>query len=354
MDKKKTKSSNKLYNRITILCFFFLLLSLLITTIIFVLILISPLGHYLKGGVIAHMVITVAIIFLISTLLSTAIFYLLSKRIFSPLTELSEKSMLVAKGDFNVQVNVENVIPELQQTLINFNKMVKELDKVETLSNTFINNVSHEFKTPLSTIRSYVNILENSDLSKDERDLYLNKINESIETLSNLISNVLKISKLDNESIKIEKSNYRLDEQIRQCILKFEDQLNKKNINLEIELEDSVINADEEMLNQVWINIISNALKFTPNEGTISISLKQTEELIITISDSGIGMDEETLKYIFDRFYQGETSHNKDGNGLGLAIAKRIIELHEGTIKASSTLNHGSTFEVILPIALID
>ena len=211
-------------------------------------------------------------------MISTSVLYFFSKKILAPLTDLSNKSMEVAKGNFKVSVEVDSAIPELQATLENFNFMINELNRVETLSSDFINNVSHEFKTPLSVIRSYVNIIENNDLSNEEKKEYLKKINESIDNLSSLISNILQISKLDNQQIHLNKNKFRLDEQIRQSILQFSEPIEKKNLNLDIDLDDTYIYADEKLLYQVWTNIISNAIKYTPAEGTISVSLKQKEQ----------------------------------------------------------------------------
>ena len=346
---KKNKKASELYLRITFLCFSTLLLAILLTIIITIGLFLTPLGDFLRSGIITRTVFFIGIIYIISAMIATSILYFFSKKILAPLTELSDKSMEVAKGNFKVSVNVDTAIPELQSTLKNFNFMINELNRVETLSNDFINNVSHEFKTPLSVIRSYINIIENTDVSNEEKKEYLNKINESIDNLSSLISNILQISKLDNQQIHLNKNKFRLDEQIRQSILQFSEPIENKNLNLDIELDDAYINADEKLLNQVWTNIISNAIKYTPNEGTISISLIQEEQLIVKISDTGEGMSEETLSKIFERFYQGETSHNQEGNGLGLSIVKRIVTLHDGNINVESKLKEGSTFTIYLP-----
>lgn len=347
---KKNKKVLDLHSRITFLCFSTLLLAILLTIIITIGLLLTPLGKLLINHTITRTFLSIGIIYIISAMISTSVLYFFSKKILAPLTDLSNKSMEVAKGNFKVSVEVDSAIPELQATLENFNFMINELNRVETLSSDFINNVSHEFKTPLSVIRSYVNIIENNDLSNEEKKEYLKKINESIDNLSSLISNILQISKLDNQQIHLNKNKFRLDEQIRQSILQFSEPIEKKNLNLDIDLDDTYIYADEKLLNQVWTNIISNAIKYTPAEGTISVSLIQKEQLIVKISDTGEGMPEEMLSKIFEKFYQGETSHNHEGNGLGLSIVKRIVTLHNGSINVESKPKEGTTFYIYLPI----
>ena len=350
MKKEEEKLSNRLYLRFT-----FLLLALFFCILLFIFILMSILLLTPIGRLAMHGLGSITIVFLLCsyaavTFISCFISFFYLKKIFRPLIELSSKSMKVAQGDFNVSVREDSTLPELQQTLINFNIMVKELSKVETLSNDFVSNVSHEFKTPLSVIRSNVNILQNAALDELEKQKCLSVINDSVEKLSTLISNVLKICKLDTQEVKTEISSYRLDEQLRQLILSFADELERKNINLDLSLDDCIIENDKDLLNQVWTNILSNAIKFSNDNGTIAVELKLlANEISVKISDDGIGMDEETKKHVFDRFYQGDTSHARDGNGLGLTIVGKVVRLCQGHINVESKLNKGSTFTVSLP-----
>ena len=226
--------------------------------------------------------------------------------------------------------------------------MVEKLNKVETFSNDFITNVSHEFKTPLSVIRSNINIIEESNLNEEEMKKCFSQINISIDKMTTLVSNVLKISKLDNNGVKLNKKNYRLDEQIRQCILSFNDEIDKKDISFDIMLEECIIYADENILEQVWLNLIGNAIKFSHKGGQIKIRLKNKDKIKVLIEDYGIGMSEETKERIFDRFYQGETSHNSQGNGLGLTIVNKIIKLCEGEIYVDSEINKFTRFTIFL------
>lgn len=340
------KSSNRLYLRFSFLILLFFFIVLLIVAIILGLILLSPFSNLLIRGFVSTTIITLVSIYLASAIVSSFMSYFFGKKILKPIAELSNKSMKVARGDFSVKLEEKSFIPAIEQTLKNFNVMVEELSKVETLSNDFISNVSHEFKTPLSVIRSNVNILQNTELNEEERKKCLNAINQSTEKLSTLVSNVLKISKLDNQNIKLEKKAFRLDEQLRKCILNFSDKLEEKNIELDIDLEDCILNSDEDLLNQVWINLLSNAIKFSHQNGTIKVSLRTQKNIEVTIEDNGEGMSEETKKHIFDRFYQGETSHSKEGNGLGLTIVCKILKVCNASIQVHSVLGKGTAFVV--------
>ena len=343
-DEKKYK--NKLYFRITLFIFGTFIAIILMTSLILLLFLITPLAKFLIRGFTSMSLIILISTFSACLILGGFLCFILLRRILSPLVELSNKSILVAKGDFNIKVLEESSLPELQELLQNFNIMVKELSKVETLSNDFISNVSHEFKTPLAIIRSNVNILENTTLTEEEKKSCLKKINVSTEKLSSLISNVLKLSKLDNQTISLVNTPFRLDEQIRKSILNHSLQLEEKNIELDLNLDECIIDADEEFLAPVWDNLISNAIKFSSNNGIIGIDLKtlDNKDIKVVIWDNGIGMTEETQKHVFDRFYQGETSHIKEGNGLGMAIVAKILKVYNASITCESKLSKGTRF----------
>ena len=224
--------------------------------------------------------------------------------------------------------------------------MVKELNKIETLSNDFVSNVSHEFKTPLSVIRSNINILESPSISEEEKQKSMDMINTSIDNISTLVSNVLKISRLDNKNVKVEKKFFRLDEQIRMCIVNLTDRIEEKHLDLDIDLEECILYSDEMLLSHVWDNLLSNAIKYSYENSTIGVYLQIKKEVVVTIVDHGCGMDEETKKHIFERFYQGETSHNKEGNGLGLTIVTKILQLCNAEIEVESEVNKGSKFTI--------
>jgi len=340
------KYTNRLYFRITLLIFGTFIAIVLMTLLILLLFLLTPLSKFLILGFTSMTLVILISTFSACLILGSFLCYVLIKKILSPIVDLSNKSILVAQGDFNIKVLEESSLPELQELLHNFNIMVNELSKVETLSSDFVSNVSHEFKTPLAIIRSNVNILQNTSLTDEEKEACLKKIDASTEKLSSLISNVLKLSKLDNQTITLINKPFRLDEQLRKCLLNQTIRLEEKNIELDLDLDECYIDADEEFLAPVWDNLISNAIKFSPNNGVIGIDLKTLEnnDIQVMIWDHGIGMTEETQRHIFDRFYQGETSHIKEGNGLGMTIVSKILKVYNATISIESKLSKGTKF----------
>ncbi len=293
------------------------------------------------------------IIFLLflSVIIGTAISLFVAKKILSPITRFSEATYEVAKGNFSIQIDEDSPVTEIQDLAKNFNLMVHELSSIETLRNDFIVNVSHEFKTPIATIEGYATLLQGDSLSQVEYMEYTRMIIHSAKQLNALSSNILNLSKLENQEIVLEKTLFRLDEQIRQGVLMLEPEWNLKNIELQIDLIKTDFYGNEGLLMQVWLNLIGNAIKFTPENGLIQISLiKEEENMIFKIVDTGVGIDDFVIDHIFDKFYQGDLARKTEGNGLGLALVKRIVDLSKGRIKVESSLNKGSTFLVILPI----
>lgn len=275
------------------------------------------------------------------------------KTFFSPLNTLSQGAKAVSQGDFSVYikpVHSANKRDYMDSMFEDFNRMVQELGSIETLKNDFVSDVSHELKTPLAIIQNYVTLLKDETLTYDQRHNYLNTISEATQKLSHLISNILRLNKLENQVITQPFEEYDVCRQLSDCILSFESILITKDIDICIDIEDkAVIYSDQELLEVVWNNIISNAIKFTAPKGTIEI--KQTsnaESITVSIRDSGCGMKEETIKHIFDKFYQGDTSHSGEGNGLGLALTYRIIEKMGGEISVISKQTEGTTFFVRL------
>ncbi|MDO4363543.1 MAG: HAMP domain-containing sensor histidine kinase [Clostridia bacterium] len=270
-----------------------------------------------------------------------------------PTKEFANASEKVIHGDYSVRIDMDNLrLGSLEFINIadNFNIMVEQLGKVDSLSNDFIANVSHEMKTPLAVIQSYSTLLQNSDLSEEERQEYLNKIFSSTQQLSTLVSNILKLNKIENNQPDIKKERYNLTSQLSQCLLDLENLWEEKNLNIEFDVEDDLyINSDEELMKIVWSNLFSNAIKFTPAEGTISVKSEQIGNRIdITVKDSGCGMTEDTKEHIFEKFYQGDTSHSEKGNGLGLALVKKIIDLTGSDIEVQSEPNKGTAFTISL------
>ncbi len=255
---------------------------------------------------------------------------------FNPIKDLLDVTNRVAHGDFSVQLN-------------HFNVMVNELDKNKTLKSDFVSNVSHEFKTPLANIKGRAELIKNCE-DRAQITEYCDDIIDAVSNLTTLTSNILRLSKLENHAI-LQPNDFRLDEQIRQAIIVLENKWTEKNINLNIDLDEVTIFYDESLFGQVWQNLISNAIKFTDNDGEINIMLKKyDDEAIFTIRDNGIGMSDEVKSHIFEKFYQGDLSRAREGNGLGLALVKKILDNSLCRIDVESKEGVGTAFTVHIPI----
>lgn len=286
---------------------------------------------------------------IISIVIGTFFSKLISHHAFHSFIEISEATQEVAKGNFDVCLDENIPIKEAKNMAQNFNKMTKELSQTEIFRNDFISNVSHEFKTPLAAIEGYATLLQNKNISEEKRDLYIQKIIFNTKRLSKLTGNILELSFLEHQSIESGIITFSLDEQIRECILSLEEKWSNKNLNLEINLEEITYRGNKELLYDVWENLIANAIKFTQDHGTIFIKAKENNNKIeISIEDTGIGIKEDEIPRIFEKFYQAESSHSNEGNGLGLALVKQIVELHQGEIKVTSTPQKGASFKIYL------
>lgn len=289
------------------------------------------------------------VIWVLCLILSSVTIYFLITQLFEPLKKISSALKKVSKGDYSIQLDYSGNIEEFQYTINNFNKMVRELDSVEMLRNDFIANVSHEFKTPLSSVTGYVTLLQDPELTESEKDEYIQKIFFNINKLNSLTENILLLSKLENQNTLPEPVTYRLDEQIREAIVLLEPRWSAKRIQLDIDLPELKWKGQRSLMLQVWINLISNAIKFSETGGEISVNLKRKNGSVrVTVSDNGIGMSEETQAHIFDKFYQGDTSRRSQGNGLGLALCSEILGRCGGKIYVRSESGEGSVFMVVL------
>lgn len=288
---------------------------------------------------------------LTSVLFGSAISLFVIHHALNPILELSKAMQKVARGDYTVTLEPKHHKGEIRDLYQNFNQMVRELNSTETLHSDFISNVSHEFKTPLSAISGYAMLLQDDSLSAEERNEYIDTIIQSAKELSKMTGNVLQLSHLENESIICEKKYFRVDEQLRQVILRMEPVWASKNHVLNPELDRITWYGNQELTSHIWNNLMDNAIKFTPAGGEINITAHvEGNWLAVTFQDTGIGMTPEVQTHIFDKFYQGDTSHKKKGNGLGLALVRKIVTLYGGSIQLESYPDYGSTFKVLLPM----
>lgn len=277
----------------------------------------------------------------------------------NPLHEMAEATKKVSEGDFSVYVptlHTSDKLDYLDIMIIDFNKMVEELGSIETLKTDFVSNVSHEMKTPIAIIKNYAEMLQMERITEEQRKEYAKSVENAATRLSDLIGNILKLNKLENQRITPDIEVYDVCRQLCECILQFEESWDEKEIELETEMEDvAMIRADASLVELVWNNLLSNAVKFTEQGGRVTVSQASDEKhIIISVSDNGCGMSRESMGRIFDKFYQGDTSHSKEGNGLGLALVQRVLELMDGDIQVVSEEGRGSTFTVVLPAAGID
>lgn len=293
----------------------------------------------------------ILLILLFGAVLGVVITFFLSKWFFDPIKHLSKAMQQVAKGDFEVRLKEKHRFNEMEEIYANFNLMVSELQATEILQTDFVSNVSHEFKTPINAIEGYATLLQGSpqNLNTDERR-YVEKILLNTKRLSSLVGNILLLSKADNQSIPARVTSFRLDEQIRHSIVLLEPEWDRKEIEFDVDLERVEYIGNEGLLLHVWNNLIGNAIKFNPVGGTIRMKMQQEKECIrFVIEDTGPGIAEEALKHIFDRFYQGDSSHKEEGNGLGLALVKQIVHGCQGSVEAENIPGGGCRFTVILP-----
>lgn len=270
-----------------------------------------------------------------------------------PVKKILDEMNKIVAGDFKVRIPYikgEDSGNEFDSIIKGLNEMTAELSGVETLRTDFVSNVSHELKTPLAVIQNYGTMLQGDDLTEDQRKEYAKAITAQTKKISNLITNILKLNRLENQQIYPERKEYNLTEQICECLLGFEQVWEEKNLEIETELEeDIIICEDAELLSLVWNNLFSNAVKFSNDGGTIKVCAKRENgTILVSVSDNGCGISPEVGKHIFERFYQGDTSHATKGNGLGLALVKRVIDIVGGHIHVQSALGEGTTFCVCL------
>ena len=333
---------------------FFLIVAFVVSCcmMLFVTVMRDSMGLVLtKDNIAAAAKLTFANVLLI-TFLSGTIDYVRRKQMVDrPVKQIMEALDQVMQGDFSVRIApVKEFAGEtgFNEIIHAINKMTAELQGTETLRTDFIANVSHELKTPLAVMGNYATMLQQPKIGEEDRVEYAKAISQSARRLAALITNILKLNKLENQQIFPKHEEYDLSGQLCESLLQFEDAWERKCLNVEIRIEDEVrICSDAELLSLVWNNLISNAVKFTPSGGTLGVTLKtEGNFVVISVSDTGCGMTAETGKHIFEKFYQGDTSHATQGNGLGLALVKRVMDILNGEISVQSVYGQGSTFTV--------
>ena len=293
---------------------------------------------------------TTLFLLLVGAFMGSAIAFLVNRVFFEPIQKLKDGMNDVSDGDFSVKIDTNSPINEVKELYESFDLMVKELSATEILQSDFMSNVSHEIKTPVNAIEGYAMLLESEEITPEEQQEYVEKILFNTKRLSELVGNVLLLSKIDNQAIPKNEKKFRLDEQIRQSIMQLETKWTEKDIELDVELERTEFIGNATLLIHVWDNLINNAIKFNNQGGTVKLRLSSNADRVtFTIEDNGPGVSEDAIKHIFDKFYQADSSHRQEGNGLGLALVKRIVDLYEGDINAENLPDTGCRFTVVLP-----
>lgn len=286
---------------------------------------------------------------ILSIAIGSVVAIFIGRDFLSPINKLSEAMSKVAKGDFSVRLNDKSSYREIVNINTNFNLMTTELGATEVLQTDFVSNVSHEFKTPISAIEGYATLLQDSPDASPEQLEYIEKILVNTKRLSSLVGNILLLSKVDNQVIQSKSVKYRLDEQIRQSIIVLEPEWEAKDIEFDVEMESIEYTGAQELMIHVWNNLLGNAIKFDPVGGIVIIRLyREDSRIVFTIEDNGPGVSESAIKHIFDKFYQADSSHKVEGNGLGLALVKRILDICHGEIRVENIRPNGCRFTVEL------
>lgn len=303
----------------------------------------------------------IALVLTACAIVGSIMSFFLTKHFMKPLNELMTATKAVAEGDYSVRVHTEKMLVDIEEYhspvnefedfVESFNRMAESLGSVEMLRTDFINTISHEFKTPVVSIRGFAKLLQNPNLTEEQRKLYTDTIIQQSLLLSSMSSNILLLSQYERAEALTDKVFYSLDEQLRNVIsLQSKDWL-EKNITLEGRLDSITYYGNPDIMAHVWSNLLSNAIKFTPSGGSILVELtRQQDTVSVRFRDSGIGMDAEALSHIYEKFYQADSSRQSEGTGLGLSIVKRIVSLCHGTVEASSTPGEGTEFTVVLPL----
>jgi len=294
--------------------------------------------------------VPIIMLLIISVVVGTVVSFMISRVPLKPIRRVIDAINRLAAGDFSARLHL-NAVGSFSELSTSFNRMAEELGSIEMLRADFVDSFSHEFKTPIVSIKGFAEELKHDDISPEQRQEYLDIIIHESSRLAQLATNVLNLSRVEKQAILASRTQFDLTEQVRRCILLFESKWEQRRLKLTVELDEVTLEGDEELLSQVWLNLIDNAVKFTPEGGSVEIRLQQRQDsAVFLIRDDGYGISEEAQRHIFDKFYQGDPSRSAAGNGLGLSIAKRIVTLHGGTIHCASEEGAGTEFTVELPL----
>ena len=333
---------------------FFLLVSFVISccTMLFV----SILSHTLEITLTENDLNSAAKLTFMNVVILSFVFYIIDTirrklTVDRPVKRITDAAEKIMQGDFSVRVSTQSRFgadDTFNRIIECFNQMAKELGSVETLRTDFIANVSHEMKTPLAVMQNYGTLLQAPELSEEKRIEYAKGVTDGSRRLADMMTNILKLNRLENQQIYPQTTEFDLGEQLCECLLQYENVWEKADIEIDTDIAENVIvKADAELLSLVWNNLFSNAFKFTEPGGTVSVTLTATDHhAIVKVKDTGCGMSPEVGAHIFEKFYQGDTSHSVQGNGLGLALVKRVVDIMQGEIGVESTIGKGTTFTV--------
>lgn len=326
---------------------FFVLCAVIVTAAVLIYSTVSSLSDRAVAGIMFGVVLALAALFTVTDILRRKF------TVSEPVDRILEATERIACGDFSVRLEIKHRLSDYDDfdyIAENINKMAAELSRTEVLHTDFISNVSHEIKTPLAVIQNYASSLQNKSLDGQTRAKYAETLVNAAKKLTALITNILKLNKLENQEIKPEYETVNLTETLAETVLSYEELIESKGLELDCDFdEDVTVISTPSYLEIVWNNLLSNAIKFTESGGKIRVSLKQiNDKAVVEVSDTGCGISSETGKHIFEKFYQGDTSHSQEGNGLGLALVKKVIDIIGGTISVSSEQGKGTTFTITL------
>ncbi len=352
----KKERNNRFSLTITFVIIVFIILAISIAVSSATAYLFSKLGWMGLGSISddLHFDLTPALVYLsiTSVVIGIGISFLTIKYPLKPLNRMINQINRLASGDFKARLKFGkplSVHPTFKEMSESFNKMAEELEGTEMLRSDFVNNFSHEYKTPIVSIAGFAKLLRRGNLTEEQKAEYLAIIEEESLRLASMANNVLSLTRVENQSILTEVKRYNLSEQIRSCLLLLESKWSKKNTDFSLEFGEVSVSADEELLKQVWINLLDNAIKFSPEGSVVDISITEHEDSVsVKITNSGSEIPPEHIKKIFGKFYQADESHGSEGNGVGLAVVKRIVELHSGEVTAESA-DGKTSFTVLLP-----